>query len=100
MKDGFDSQEEREDFADAEASSTDFLSDELDFDEESDEEVADVGSEGSYVCEHCGEQIVIPLDVAAGRQQQYVEDCPVCCSPNVIFVEVDGPDVRVWATPE
>jgi len=66
----------------------------------SDEEVTDVDSEGSYVCEHCGEQIVIPLDVAAGRAQQYVEDCPVCCSPNVIFVEVDGPDVRVWATPE
>ncbi len=45
--------------------------------------------EGAYLCEACGEEIVIPLDPSAGRQQQYVEDCPVCCHPNVITVEFD-----------
>ncbi len=45
--------------------------------------------EGSYTCDSCGEEIVIPLDPSAGRHQQYVEDCPVCCSPNVITVDFD-----------
>jgi hypothetical protein len=45
--------------------------------------------EASYVCDSCGEEIVIPLDPSAGDRQQYVEDCPVCCHPNVIAVEFD-----------
>jgi ribosomal protein L37AE/L43A len=45
--------------------------------------------EGSYVCPSCGESIVVPLDPTQGADQQYVEDCPVCCNPNVIRVEYD-----------
>ncbi|MEZ6016702.1 MAG: CPXCG motif-containing cysteine-rich protein [Planctomycetota bacterium] len=45
--------------------------------------------EGDYICPSCGERIVVPLDVAAGGTQEYVEDCPVCCSPNVLAVRVD-----------
>lgn len=57
--------------------------------------------EASYICDACGEEIVIPLDVSAGRSQQYVEDCPVCCRPNVVHVEIEeGEDVRVWAERE
>lgn len=54
--------------------------------------------EGSYVCDSCGEKIVIPLDVSAGERQQYVEDCPVCCRANIVHVEFepDG-EARVWA---
>ena len=51
--------------------------------------------EGSYVCPTCGEQIVIPLDRSQGSDQRYVEDCPVCCNPNVVAVEYD----RAWDTP-
>ena len=51
--------------------------------------------EGSYVCPSCGEPIVIPLDPSQGADQQYVEDCPVCCNPNVIRVEYDP----AWETP-
>jgi predicted RNA-binding Zn-ribbon protein involved in translation (DUF1610 family) len=46
-------------------------------------------AEGSYICPACGEEIVIPIDASAGRSQRYVEDCPVCCRANVIFVEFD-----------
>ena len=46
-------------------------------------------SEASYICDLCGEEIVVPIDVSAGRRQQYVEDCPVCCAPNVIHVRID-----------
>jgi hypothetical protein len=57
--------------------------------------------EASYICDSCGDEIVVPIDLSAGTSQEYVEDCPVCCRPNVIHVEVeeDG-DVRVWAQRE
>jgi hypothetical protein len=57
--------------------------------------------EASYICDACGEEIVIPLDPSAGSIQEYVEDCPVCCRPNVVHVEFD-PDgeVQVWAGAE
>lgn len=57
--------------------------------------------EGSYRCDACGEEIVAPLDISGGQSQQYVEDCPVCCRPNVIFVEFDeNGSAQVWAEPE
>jgi hypothetical protein len=57
--------------------------------------------EASYICDSCGEEIVIPLDPSAGERQQYVEDCPVCCHANVITVEFDEDgDVRVWSESE
>ena len=42
-----------------------------------------------YTCDSCGEEIVIPVDVSEGSRQQYVEDCPVCCHPHVITVDID-----------
>jgi DNA replicative helicase MCM subunit Mcm2 (Cdc46/Mcm family) len=58
-------------------------------------------TEASYVCDSCGEEIVVPLDPSAGDRQQYVEDCPVCCHANQIFVEYDEDGtVRVWSQPE
>ncbi|MDB5295101.1 MAG: Alpha/beta hydrolase family protein [Phycisphaerales bacterium] len=51
--------------------------------------------EGAYVCPSCGEQIVIPLDRSQGAEQRYVEDCPVCCNPNVVSVEYDP----AWESP-
>ncbi len=58
--------------------------------------------EGSYVCPTCGERIVIPLDPSGGEEQEYVEDCPVCCNPNVVRVEFfpGGDPPRVWAEAE
>ena len=60
-----------------------------------------INDEASYICDACGEEIVIPLDLSAGESQEYVEDCPVCCRPNLIHVELeeDG-EVRVWAEGE
>jgi DNA-directed RNA polymerase subunit RPC12/RpoP len=60
-----------------------------------------VDSETSYVCSACGEEIVVPVDPSAGAQQDYVEDCPVCCHPNVLHVRVE-PDgaARAWSEPE
>ena len=58
--------------------------------------------EASYVCPTCGERIVIPLDPSQGDVQEYGEDCPVCCHPNVIHIEFgpSGDEPRVWAEAE
>ena len=41
-----------------------------------------------YICDSCGEEIVVPVDVTEGLHQDYVEDCPVCCNPMVIHVDI------------
>ena len=62
---------------------------------------APMRDEAAYFCDACGEEIVVPIDVSAGASQQYVEDCPVCCRPNVIHVEIDeSGDVRIWGEAE
>jgi hypothetical protein len=58
-------------------------------------------TESGYICDSCGEAIIIPLDLSAGESQEYVEDCPVCCRPNVIHGEIkENGEVRVWAEKE
>jgi hypothetical protein len=57
--------------------------------------------EANYVCNSCGEEIVVPIDVSAGMSQRYVEDCPVCCRPNLVHVEIDpSGEAHVWAESE
>lgn len=54
--------------------------------------------DATYLCDHCGEEIVVPIDPSAGSTQQYVEDCPVCCHPSVIHVEIDAEGkARIWS---
>lgn len=62
---------------------------------------SDSHSESSYVCDACGEEIVVPVDVTEGTTQDYVEDCPVCCRPNRLHVLMDGDgNVHIRAEPE
>lgn len=39
-------------------------------------------------CPYCGEWIELLIDDSAG-DQQYIEDCQVCCSPINIAVSID-----------
>lgn len=48
---------------------------------------------GHYTCPSCGETIDVRVDPSAGSHQEYVEDCPVCCRPNVLRIEFDD---GVW----
>jgi hypothetical protein len=50
----------------------------------------DTAIEATYICDACGEEIVVPVDVSAGAHQDYVEDCPVCCHPMTLHVDIDG----------
>jgi cysteine-rich CPXCG protein len=37
-------------------------------------------------CASCGEAMALAVDTSAGDEQEYVEDCPVCCRPLDVFV--------------
>ena len=41
------------------------------------------------MCGYCGEVVETTVDPSAGSSQRYVEDCAVCCHPNVLHVTVD-----------
>lgn len=55
--------------------------------------------EASYTCDHCGEEIVIPIDLSARDGEEFVEDCPVCCHPHVLRLHVD-PGGEAWVDSE
>ena len=54
-----------------------------------------------YTCPHCGEEVDTDPDPGGGEEQEYIEDCAVCCRPNRIvarFVpEDDGYVVEAFA---
>ena len=43
-----------------------------------------------YTCAGCGEWNETTVDESAGSRQRYVEDCQVCCKPNVLRVSWDA----------
>jgi len=42
-----------------------------------------------YICADCGEWNETTVDESAGSHQRYVEDCQICCKPNVLRVSWD-----------
>ncbi|PNW43835.1 UNVERIFIED_CONTAM: hypothetical protein BEN50_13265 [Euhalothece sp. KZN 001] len=42
-----------------------------------------------FICAFCGESNPTFVDISAGNSQSYVEDCQVCCNPNVLYIEID-----------
>ena len=42
-----------------------------------------------FQCAGCGEWNETVVDESAGGRQQYVEDCQVCCKPNLLRIEWD-----------
>ena len=43
-----------------------------------------------FQCASCGEWNETSVDESAGSKQSYVEDCQVCCRPNVLKVWWDA----------
>ncbi len=50
-------------------------------------------------CPYCGEKIEIIVDGSI-VQQDYTEDCSVCCRPMELSISVSGEDVAVTARRE
>lgn len=42
-----------------------------------------------YVCAYCGEPSLTFIDLSAGSTQSYIEDCQVCCRPNILYITID-----------
>lgn len=76
-----------------------FRSDDLDAEFPLGDGTADTS--GEVYCPYCGELNVIALDPGGGSEQDYVEDCQVCCRPWRLFVRY-GPlgQAEVTAEPE
>ena len=48
----------------------------------------------SVQCPYCGELLEIFIDGSV-RQQEYIEDCQVCCQPITLKVTLDAADNTV-----
>ena len=48
-----------------------------------------------YYCAFCGEPNTTFVDISSGMQQSYVEDCQVCCRPNILYVTFDEDTLEV-----
>lgn len=53
-------------------------------------------------CPYCGETIEIVVDPTGGEDQQYIEDCFVCCRPILLTVstDFDSGESQVYAASE
>lgn len=51
--------------------------------------VVSIRVRAGYQCAGCGEWNDTAVDECAGSRQEYVEDCQVCCKPNLLRVHWD-----------
>lgn len=57
--------------------------------------------ETTFICAFCGEENDLFIDLSAGVIQRYVEDCQVCCRPNLLTISLgESDDVVVHADRE
>jgi len=57
-------------------------------------------NEYPILCPYCGQSIGIMVDQSIG-QQQYVEDCQICCRPITFHIDLsDRDDPLIEAQPE
>jgi len=43
----------------------------------------------NWVCQYCGEENQLWFDLTVISDQDFIEDCEVCCRPNRILVKHD-----------
>ena len=48
--------------------------------------------QSGFQCSYCGQWNQAEVDESAGSLQHYVEDCQVCCQPNVLVVRFEARD--------
>lgn len=53
----------------------------------------------TVLCPYCGETVVMTLDPGSGSEQQYVEDCEVCCQPWSVSVSYRDGHAEVSVRP-
>jgi hypothetical protein len=58
------------------------------------------GMQAGFQCASCGTWNETSVDESAGSRQNYVEDCQVCCKPNVLHIEYDRSGAAFLITAE
>lgn len=56
--------------------------------------------ETGFQCAGCGEWNPTTVDESAGVRQDYVEDCQVCCKPNLLHISWDPQAERFFICAE
>ncbi|RME21057.1 MAG: CPXCG motif-containing cysteine-rich protein [Candidatus Zixiibacteriota bacterium] len=53
-----------------------------------------------WYCACCGQANDTCIDTTAGEQQEFIEDCSVCCRPNVLTLKynqyTEGYDIDIY----
>ncbi len=52
-------------------------------------------STAEFYCAFCGEPNTTFVDISAGINQTYIEDCQVCCRPNQLYITFDEETLAV-----
>ncbi|HEY6219715.1 MAG TPA: CPXCG motif-containing cysteine-rich protein [Gemmatimonadaceae bacterium] len=68
----------------------DFPKDDFDIDEEFPLGDGTADTDATVTCPYCGETVEIVVDPGSGDEQEYVEDCEVCCRPWRVAVTYDA----------
>jgi hypothetical protein len=42
-----------------------------------------------WVCQYCGEENQVWVDLTVLEDQDFIEDCEICCRPNRILIKHD-----------
>lgn len=50
-------------------------------------------------CPYCGETIQVVIDCSIS-EQEYIEDCQVCCRPINIFVSIEDDSIQIHVAHE
>lgn len=53
-----------------------------------------------WACGYCGEMSEASVDLMGGEHQSYVEDCTVCCRPNMLYISIDADSGEAVITAE
>jgi len=53
--------------------------------------------DAGFQCAGCGEWNETVVDESGGNRQFYVEDCQVCCRPNVLTIHWSGDGFLIYA---
>jgi hypothetical protein len=54
--------------------------------------------QAGFQCAGCGEWNATRVDESAGGRQCYIEDCQVCCKPNLLRIEYDAASEECFIT--
>ncbi len=49
-----------------------------------------------FPCPHCAAEVSVLLDVSKDGEQNYIEDCEVCCRPMALTLRAEEGDLTAF----